>query len=108
MVKEDHPGPLPRGEGELYSAVGQHRANRRLERLERGNGKSSTRVIKTRRHDLALHGGSSLPITFPLDTVGIKVAILAAQWSVRTQLTVMSEARSSVRWAREPVDALPA
>src|SRR6266516_2327769 len=30
-------------------------------------------------------GGSSLPISFPLDTVGVKAAIVAAQRLVRTQ-----------------------
>ena len=37
--------------------MGQHRADRRLERLERGNGKSSARVFTTRRHHLPLPGG---------------------------------------------------
>src|SRR6266498_4732148 len=71
------------------------------------SSKGSSLVLNsTAVHPGPLPRGSSLPISFPLDTMGIKVAIVAVQRSVRTQPTGLSEAMPSVRSARGPVDAL--
>src|SRR6266498_4052952 len=101
-----HARTLPRGEAELFSAVRQHRANRRLARLERGIGKSSTRVIKTRRHDLPLSGGSACLTSYLLDTVSLDQSLRKSMTT--NQLSLLRTAIGRVTQFREHLTRRPA